>query len=111
MGDVADGPVFLVVVNEDLTTSQEGKVQLPEAFTADSRMVYDLDALDVVPITDEKEFDVGMLDPGDGLLAWMDKEVTLVRVGRVHPMTVAVMWQPLRHDDVVQAVYVVAPTK
>ena len=66
MGDAVDGPIFLVVVNEDLTASQKGNVRLPEAFTADSRMVYDLDALDVMPITDKKEFDVATLDPGDG---------------------------------------------
>ena len=65
MGDMADGPVFLVVVNEDLTASQEGNVQLPEAFLGDSRVMVDLDSLDAVPITNEKEFGVTTLDPGD----------------------------------------------
>jgi hypothetical protein len=66
IGDVVDGPVFLVVVNEDLTTSQEGKVRLPDAFMVGSRGAYDLDALDAVPTTDEKDFDVATLAPGGG---------------------------------------------
>ena len=65
MGDAADGPVFLVVVNEDLAAHQKGKVRLPDAFAAGSRGVYDLYALDEVPMTDGKKFDVSMLDPGD----------------------------------------------
>jgi len=66
MGDAADGPVFLVVVNEDLAAPQGGKVRLPDAFAAGSRGVYDLDALDAVPMTHKKEFHVETLEPGDG---------------------------------------------
>jgi hypothetical protein len=45
----------------------------------------------------------------NGLLAWMGREVELVRVGRVHPVVVAVMGRPLHLGDVVAAVYVVVP--
>ena len=65
MGDMADGPVFLVVVNEDLTASQEGKVQLPGGFLDDLRVMVDLDTLDAVTMTNENEFGVTTLDPGD----------------------------------------------
>jgi hypothetical protein len=65
MGNAVDGPIFLVVVNEDLTASQEGEVRLPDAFIDDSREMYDLDALDAIPMTDGKRFGVVMLDPGD----------------------------------------------
>lgn len=45
----------------------------------------------------------------NGLTQHMDDEVELVVVGRVRPVTVAVMWRPLGPSEVAQAVYVAVP--
>jgi hypothetical protein len=82
MGDMADGPVFLVVVNEDLTASQEGKVQLPDAFLDDSRVMFDLDTLNAVPKTIAKEFGVTTLAPGDSRVYLLGSQDQITEVRR-----------------------------
>jgi hypothetical protein len=47
----------------------------------------------------------------NGIGQFMGEEVALVRVGKVHPLTVAVMCRPLGPDELVQAVYVAVPQR
>lgn len=45
----------------------------------------------------------------NGLAQWMGEEAQLVRVGRVHPVTVCVLRIPTKPKDMVQATYTARP--
>lgn len=66
MGDLVNGPLFMVVVNEDIVVQQGGTATIPSAWVGSTKAVYDLYNLAAVSAAGASTFTVQPLDPGDG---------------------------------------------